>query len=378
MNGNNVNGNDPNGNDPQHDPEWSFSTSLRKSDVIDMKIQNELANGNTPIVKENMSTDDQPNGARLHKQSGGGYHDPTQQHNIVISSNNNSDEKIDTIPVGTKKMRNYHVSFSESESMADLDGTQTPVNQGSDGSNGNNNASFQINRFKVEYGSRLSESGTVATQIEPSLSDTNFDPVDNNHDLSDDEDGNSNMGADQGPDSQNSANNEKTQQIKRFFVTPAKPEVSADECDDPNINGVNKSPPQQPIAHQQEQQQQPQQKQSPIQNVVQQPQQQPPPQQLQQNQQQPAISQPEETEKKEKKEKWEPPSTAKADWDSELCSQWVGNLGAVYKQYTQAFVDNGIDGEFFAELDDAILAEIVPSALHRKKILSAWDKLQKK
>ena len=62
MNGNNVNGNDPNGNEPQHDPEWSFSTSLRKSDVIDMKIQNELANGNTPIVKENMSTDDQPNG----------------------------------------------------------------------------------------------------------------------------------------------------------------------------------------------------------------------------------------------------------------------------------------------------------------------------
>ena len=179
------------------------------------------------------------------------------------------------------------------------------------------------------------------------------------------------MGADQGPDSQNSANNEKTQQIKRFFVTPAKPEVSADECEDPNINGVNKSPPQQPIAHQQEQQTQ--QKQSPpTQNVVQ-PQQQPPPQELQQNQQQP-----EETEKKEKKEKWEPPSTEKATWSTETCAEWVGNLGAVYKQYTQAFVDNGIDGEFLHELDDKLLEEIVPSALHRKKILSAWDKLQKK
>lgn len=67
MNGghNGQNGNDPNGNGnvhAQHDPEWSFSTSLRKSDVIDMKIQNELANGNTPVVNENISTDDQPNG----------------------------------------------------------------------------------------------------------------------------------------------------------------------------------------------------------------------------------------------------------------------------------------------------------------------------
>ena len=51
---------DANGNmQTQHDPEWSFSTSLRKSE-IDMKIQNELANGNPSVVNEDMSTDDQP------------------------------------------------------------------------------------------------------------------------------------------------------------------------------------------------------------------------------------------------------------------------------------------------------------------------------
>ena len=73
---------------------------------------------------------------------------------------------------------------------------------------------------------------------------------------------------------------------------------------------------------------------------------------------------------------WVAPSIEKAKWSKEQCSDWVGNLGAVYKQYMQAFVDNGIDGEFLGELDDDTLKEIVPSALHRKKILSAWGKLQ--
>ena len=44
----------------------------------------------------------------------GNYNDPAHQHKISITS----DEKIDTIPTTGKKMRNYHVSFSESESIS--------------------------------------------------------------------------------------------------------------------------------------------------------------------------------------------------------------------------------------------------------------------
>eukprot|EP00486_Rosalina_sp_Unknown_P014963 CAMPEP_0201596006 /NCGR_PEP_ID=MMETSP0190_2-20130828/192829_1 /ASSEMBLY_ACC=CAM_ASM_000263 /TAXON_ID=37353 /ORGANISM="Rosalina sp." /LENGTH=708 /DNA_ID=CAMNT_0048056201 /DNA_START=88 /DNA_END=2214 /DNA_ORIENTATION=+ len=341
MNGNHVNNNDPNGNNqqPAHDPEWSFSTSLRKSE-IDMKIQNQLENGNTPVVNENMSTDDQPkqNGQRLHASmnQNANYHDPAQAHTLQPSNHNNqSDEKIDNIP----------------------DGMATP--QGTDS---NGKEVYTINRFKVEYGSRLSESGTVNTQIEPSETYDENDVIDPGQ-ISDED---PNVTTEQGPDSQNSANNEQTQKIKRFYITPAKPEVSADECEDANTANANanaKSPPQQPIASKQTQ--------SPIQNVAQ-PQQQPPPQQLQQpqpqqvQQQKPAIV----------VEEWVAPSVDKAKWTKEQCSEWVGQLGAVYKQYTAAFVDNGIDGEFFAELDDEILKEIVTSALHRKKILSAWGKLQ--
>ena len=172
----------------------------------------------------------------------------------------------------------------------------------------------------MEYSSRCSDSGTVATQIQPSSIDYNYD-----HDES-----------------------TSASKIKRFFVTPPKSEESrklqkpssktyrvtigkADENDEhkdyeEEFNFATS-------LH--------------IEDLE--------------------IDQ-DEDDKKDKD---------KNTWDSERCGQWICSLGAVYKQYEQAFIDNGIDGEFFAELDDAILAEIVPSALHRKKILSSWNRLQR-
>ena len=65
----------------------------------------------------------------------------------------------------------------------------------------------------------------------------------------------------------------------------------------------------------------------------------------------------------------------KTVWTAKQCADWLGDLGPVYKQYRQAFVDNGIDGEFMGELDDELLSEIVPWYPHRTEILSAWNKL---
>eukprot|EP01083_Nonionella_stella_P168896 571534_1 len=69
------------------------------------------------------------------------------------------------------------------------------------------------------------------------------------------------------------------------------------------------------------------------------------------------------------------PNTQKTTWTAKECSDWIGSLGELYKQYVKAFRDNGIDGAFLNEMDDATLKEIVPSVLHRKRILSAWSKL---
>eukprot|EP01084_Bolivina_argentea_P307013 530598_1 len=67
----------------------------------------------------------------------------------------------------------------------------------------------------------------------------------------------------------------------------------------------------------------------------------------------------------------------KLKWSKEQCAEWVGSLGVSYQQYTQRFVDDGIDGKFLTEeMNDKLLQDIVSSALHRRKILSAWNKLQ--
>ena len=239
----------------------------------------------------------------------------------------------------------------------------------------NNNNTVVINRFKVEFGSRLSESAnTVTAPIEASETYDDDGPEFTQQQYSDDDDAPN----DQGQDSQNSANNEQTTQIKRFFITPAKPEVSADECEE-NSNGNIK---------------QQKQTQSPPQNVAQ-PQQDIPQEQLNNgnnnnngnynngndanngnynnnngNAVQPkVIVQP-------PKPEWIAPSVDKAKWTPEQCSDWVGNLGAAYKKYQKAFIDNGVDGDLLADLDNDTLKEIVDSALHRKKILSAWAKVQ--
>ena len=179
----------------------------------------------------------------------------------------------------------------------------------------------------MEYSSRCSDSGTVATQIEPSSIDYNYD-----HDES------------------TSAN-----KVKRFFVTPPKSEKSrklqkpssktyrvaigkADENDE--HKDYEKEFNVATSLH--------------IEDL--------------ENDQ-------DEDDKKDRVT--DTLSIDKDRWDSERCGQWICSLGAVYKQYKQAFIDNGIDGEFFSELDDATLAEIVPSALHRKKILSSWNRLQR-
>eukprot|EP01083_Nonionella_stella_P075121 204015_1 len=69
------------------------------------------------------------------------------------------------------------------------------------------------------------------------------------------------------------------------------------------------------------------------------------------------------------------PNTKKTAWTAKECSDWIGSLGELYKQYVKPFRDNGIDGAFLNEMDDATLKEIVSSVLHRKRILSAWSKL---
>eukprot|EP01084_Bolivina_argentea_P160191 278964_1 len=62
-------------------------------------------------------------------------------------------------------------------------------------------------------------------------------------------------------------------------------------------------------------------------------------------------------------------------WTAEDCGKWVAEMGDAYKQYKQIFIDNGIDGEMLKQLDDDLLKEIVPSKLHRAKLISMTKKL---
>mmetsp|Transcript_31174 Transcript_31174/g.50118 ORF Transcript_31174/g.50118 Transcript_31174/m.50118 type:complete len:737 (+) Transcript_31174:177-2387(+) len=351
--------------DAVEDPSWTFSTSLKKSD-IDMKIQNELNNG-TQAVNEDQSTDDQPaqkqpSGPNMHQVPATGFNDPSKQHTATATSTSTSSQpkpyeetKIDLSEV--PKKRNYHVSFSENEFSL-----STPEPEAAQDANAyDKDKTVQINRFKVEFGSRLSESGTAAGQIEPSLTEEHYDPEAPQHEHSDPEEYPEMQPRE---DSHSASANEKSTKIRRFIVTPAKPELSADEADDSNNDGNaaaannngNQPAPQQQAAPQQPQQPQPQ----------------PPPQEPAQQQAAAEVASiPDNTEGG-----WTPPSADKSTWSAQQCSEWVANLGGAYVAYKEHFVENGIDGAFFAELDDSILTEIIPSALHRRKILSAWGKLQ--
>eukprot|EP01084_Bolivina_argentea_P184576 318340_1 len=236
---------------------WSFSTTIRKDEI-------------EPVV----------NGPTMHNTM------PTQ----YTTSHDNTQYK-------TK--RNYHVSFSGSESISQshdpeyLDSNTPNVN--------GNNQTVQINRFKVEFDhdSRMSDSS--ATHIEPSQTNDEEYEIEQEHDHDSDHEQNT------------QDNSEQTTQIKRFFITPAKPEqeteieLSADASDHDELQ-IQIKP--------------------------------------------------------------------KTKWSANECSQWVGSLGDLYKQYMKPFIDNGIDGALLAEIDDDTLKEIITSGLHRKKILLAWAQLQ--
>ena len=62
---------------------------------------------------------------------------------------------------------------------------------------------------------------------------------------------------------------------------------------------------------------------------------------------------------------------APLEWDVHEAGEWVGILGKAYRPYTKVFVENGIDGKMLHQADDAMLKEIIPSKLHRAKIISA-------
>eukprot|EP01083_Nonionella_stella_P205538 748409_1 len=62
-------------------------------------------------------------------------------------------------------------------------------------------------------------------------------------------------------------------------------------------------------------------------------------------------------------------------WDCVDCGEWVAALGDAYKPYRKVFVDNGIDGEMLLQLTDELLKEIIPSKLHRAKVISSAKKL---
>eukprot|EP01083_Nonionella_stella_P039887 108497_1 len=66
----------------------------------------------------------------------------------------------------------------------------------------------------------------------------------------------------------------------------------------------------------------------------------------------------------------------KRKWSTNDCAQWIGSLGNSYRQYTQLFIDNGVDGMLLNQLDDDVLKEIVKSRIHRMKVLSSWNQLQ--
>jgi len=68
--------------------------------------------------------------------------------------------------------------------------------------------------------------------------------------------------------------------------------------------------------------------------------------------------------------------TVKAtEWSVERCAEWLCELGDAYAKYQKIFIDNGIDGEMLAQLDDELLCEMITSKLHRAKIISASKKL---
>ncbi len=256
--------------------EWSFSTTIQPEDLVSQSNQNQNQNqkGKGPTLHNPMS--------------GSKINDPTS-----------SGHGVGTIP--TKKTRIYHVSLSQSES-------ESQNNTSNENSKNNNNKNtVQINRFKVEFGSRLSESGTVATQIDPSESNNEYiDGYDCNNTYNDDSDDENNQNDNQNENNHEIENNsldsngnqQQTIKIKRFHITPAKPDMdqSADE-DEPHESHEPQSQPKQVVK-----------------KVV-------------------AIEQKKKTKPiiNKKEDEYILPNKCKNEWSKSELSEWVGSFGNAFK-----------------------------------------------
>jgi len=238
--------------------------------------------------------------------------------------------------------RKYRISFSESQSDARALGTlvgsvETPATTAS------SVPPVQVGRFGVSYPSRMSHSESAPPEPSETREDGDYGPESGSqssqhaHAVTHDH-----LEATTTTATATADGNDKgqTRQIRRFIISNA--DVSADE--DPE---AVETPQPQEVQQQQ------------IEQVVG-----GQPEQIQAAQSVDAVQ-----------EEWQQPLKDKLQWTAKECSEWVSSLGGKYKQYEDSFIENGIDGEFLRELDSETLSEIVKSGLHRKKILTAWQKL---
>jgi len=64
-------------------------------------------------------------------------------------------------------------------------------------------------------------------------------------------------------------------------------------------------------------------------------------------------------------------------WDESRVCEWLLSLGGVYGNYTEAFKENGIDGNMLLDLDEDTLEELgVEKKLHKRKILKSITTLK--
>jgi len=252
--------------------------------------------------------------------------------------------------------RKYRISFSESQSDARalVSSVDTPATGG--GAGPNSVPPVQVGRFGVSYPSRMSHSESRPVEPSETREDSAYEPESGSQSSQHVQE------QDHLDEPDAKGGNGQTRQIRRFIISNA--EVSADEVDE----AVDTPQPQDAVQPQQQQQAQEAQGQG---------QGQPSPEQQAQVQEAQAQGQGQGQAQGGggAESEWVQPAKDKLQWTAKECSEWVSSLGGKYKQYEDSFIENGIDGEFLKELDSETLAEIVKSVLHRKKILTAWQKL---
>jgi len=313
------------------DEAWSFSTTIASKSELDAAVakqeQSESGGGNVPQRQ-----------AQSEPLMGGAQTSPEVQ--IVEEEKASPPARGRAQQQVNGSARKYRISFSESQSDARALGgdprslvgsVETPVSAGATGV-ASSVPPVQVGRFGVSYPSRMSHSESAPVEPSETREDGDYGPESGSQSsqhaqavggqgqdhLDTQGTGNSNSGDDKG----------QTRQIRRFIISNA--DVSADE--DPE--------------------------------AVETPQPQEVPQQIEQAQPAQSVD-----------AEWQQPAKEKLQWTAKECSEWVSSLGGKYKQYEGEFIENGIDGEFLRELDSETLSEIVKSGLHRKKILTAWQKL---